>query len=204
MHFLSHDFDRRKCSDNNKIVPFGRYFIATSILITHQRGLNHISQPGDITRDIMPGIFSSSIASNRPGFSCCGSFVKSDVRRTRRLGSSIPSSKYSSGTSRTESSHSTVDDVDRTLRSIHLYDCLTSQESDGISNDFITISAPTRSIHRDATSQVFYANKEHNAMFFSNVPEDNCNAYDRTQTRRQFQPSPSPCPCEWGYFVDTE
>lgn len=152
----------------------------------------------------MPGIFSSSIVSNRPRFSSCGSLFKSDVRRTRRLDYSFPSSKYSSGTSRTESSHSTVDDVDRTLRSIHLDDRLTSQESDCISNDFSTISAPTRSIRAHVAPQVFYSNKEHNAMFFSNIPEGNRDAYDRTQRRRQFQPSPSPCPCEWGYFVDTE
>lgn len=156
----------------------------------------------------MPGIFSSCIVSKRTGFSYCGSPVKSDVRRTLRLDSSISSNKYSTGTSRTESSHSSVDDVDRTLRCIHLDDRLACQASDNIINDISSISGTTTSIHPPALSKRFYCNKEHNAMLFSETSEDDGSnkTYGRTrqQRQRQYEPSPSPCPCEWGYFVDTD
>lgn len=178
----------------------------TSIFVTVPPQSEQIQSKelGNTTSEVMPGIFSSGIVLSRTGLSHCGSSAESNVRRTLRFGSSISSSRYSTGTSRTESSHSSVDDVDRTLRSIYLDDQLKCRgASDNSINDISTISATTTSIPSHAPSQVFYCNKEHNAMFFS---EDNrcSNTYDRTRRQRRYEPLPSPCPCEWGYFVDTD
>ena len=144
----------------------------------------------------MPGIFSSCIISNRLG--------KPDIRRTRGFGSCSRNSKYSSETSRTESSYGSFDDVDRAFTSIHI-DGLGSQGSDLSSHNTSVISATTRSTNPTATSRGFYSNKEHNAMIFSSKSDENRNmkGFVRTRKERQFEPPPSPCPCEWGYFVDT-
>lgn len=148
----------------------------------------------------MPGIFSSSITSNRLGLSSCGSLGKAEICRTRGFGSNIRSSKYSNGTSRTESSYSSsIGDGDRTLKS-----SVRRQASDDSSDDTSTILA-SESMNCTATSRAFYFNKEHNAMIFTNKSDNDKHSkcYGRRQKQCRYQPSPTPCPCEWGYFVDT-
>lgn len=151
----------------------------------------------------MPGIFSSSITSNRPGLSSCRSLGKAEICRTRGFGSYIRSGKYSNETSRTESSYSIIGDSDRMFASIHI-DGLRTQGSDDFSDNTSTTSESV-SMNRTSISREFYSNKEHNAMIFAKTPDSNQNSkcYGRRQKQRQYQPSPSPSPCEWGYFVDT-
>ena len=146
----------------------------------------------------MPGIFSSCTISARPGLSSSGPFGKAEVRRKRGFDSCSRSSKYGSGTSRTESSYGSLYDSERTFASIHS-EVLRSQRI-GVKNKNSSVGTATTT-HSTTNSQRFYSNKENNAMIFSNklVGKD----YGREEKQRQYKPSRSSSPCEWGYFVDT-